>query len=73
MATTPISPSSLRPAGVPGTARGAHYDVLIVGAGFSGSVMAERAASRGLRVLMVDKREHIAIRVLLSFKRRHIN
>jgi UDP-galactopyranose mutase len=47
--------SSLRSA----PARGPHYDVLIVGAGFSGSVMAERAASQGLSVLMVDKREHI--------------
>jgi UDP-galactopyranose mutase len=41
------------------SARGSRYDVLVVGAGFSGSVMAERAASQGLSVLMVDKREHI--------------
>ncbi len=38
-----------------------HYDVVIVGAGFAGSVMAERlAADGGKRVLVVDKRPHIA-------------
>ncbi|CAM3222640.1 UDP-galactopyranose mutase [Sphingomonas antarctica] len=38
-----------------------HYDFLIVGAGFAGSVMAERlAADAGLRVLVVDRRPHIA-------------
>jgi len=37
------------------------YDWLIVGAGFSGSVLAERLASqRGERVLVIDKRDHIA-------------
>jgi UDP-galactopyranose mutase len=36
------------------------YDVLVVGAGFAGAVMAERSADRGLRVLVVDRREHIA-------------
>src|SRR4051812_37337185 len=34
-------------------------DVLIVGAGFSGSVVAERLASHGLKVLVIDKRPHI--------------
>ncbi len=37
------------------------YDWLIVGAGFAGSVMAERLASQtGARVLVIDKRPHIA-------------
>lgn len=36
-------------------------DWLIVGAGFAGSVLAERlAADRGERVLVIDRREHIA-------------
>lgn len=36
------------------------YDVMIVGAGFAGSVMAERLANdAGKRVLVVDKRPHI--------------
>lgn len=35
-------------------------DVLIVGAGYAGSVLAERFASqRGLRVLVIDRRTHI--------------
>lgn len=34
-------------------------DILIVGAGFSGSVVAERLASHGLQVLLLDKRAHI--------------
>ncbi len=38
-----------------------HFDTLIVGAGFAGSVMAERLAARlGQRVLVVDRRPHIA-------------
>lgn len=37
-----------------------NYDFLIVGAGFSGAVLAERLASDGRRVLLVDRREHIA-------------
>lgn len=35
-------------------------DVLVVGAGFAGSVIAERCASAGRKVLVIDKREHIA-------------
>lgn len=35
-------------------------DVLIVGAGFSGAVTAERLANHGLQVLLIDKRPHIA-------------
>ena len=37
------------------------YDVLIVGAGFAGSVMAERLATQcDLRLLVIDRREHVA-------------
>ena len=37
------------------------YDVMVVGAGFAGAVMAERLASdAGKRVLVVDRRSHIA-------------
>jgi UDP-galactopyranose mutase len=36
------------------------YDALVVGAGFAGSVMAERLAEAGgLRVLVIDRREHV--------------
>lgn len=34
-------------------------DVLIVGAGISGSVVGEQLANRGLDVLVIDKRDHI--------------
>jgi len=41
-------------------ARRPPYDVLIVGAGFSGSVLAERlAADGGKRVLLCDRRPHV--------------
>src|SRR3954468_14984843 len=36
-----------------------NIDVLVVGAGFSGAVMAERLADAGLQVLVIDKRPHI--------------
>src|SRR5690606_13212843 len=35
-------------------------DVLVVGAGFSGAVVAHQLAERGLQVLVIDKRDHIA-------------
>jgi UDP-galactopyranose mutase len=42
-------------------ATGGSFDWLVVGAGFAGSVLAERLASvRGERVLVIDRREHIA-------------
>ncbi|TKS52894.1 UDP-galactopyranose mutase [Luteimonas yindakuii] len=34
-------------------------DVLVVGAGFSGAVVARQLAERGLQVLVVDRRDHI--------------
>ena len=37
-----------------------HIDILIIGAGISGSVLAERYASMGKRVLIIEKRNHIA-------------
>lgn len=36
------------------------YDYLVVGAGLFGAVFAERAAAAGKRVLVIDKRSHIA-------------
>ena len=37
-----------------------HYDVLIVGAGLSGATIAEHYIRAGCKVLVIDKREHIA-------------
>jgi UDP-galactopyranose mutase len=40
---------------------GNSHDVLVVGAGYAGSIMAERLATQaGLRVLVIDRRSHIA-------------
>ena len=42
------------------TGRSEPYDYLIVGAGFAGSVLAERLASQhGARILLIDRRPHI--------------
>ncbi|MBJ6123285.1 UDP-galactopyranose mutase [Sphingomonas mollis] len=55
----PVAPA-IHPA-APLIGRRAHYDALVVGAGFAGSVLAERlAAGSGKRVLVIDKRPHIA-------------
>ena len=35
------------------------FDYLIVGAGFAGSVLAERLANTGKKILLIDKRNHI--------------
>jgi UDP-galactopyranose mutase len=37
-----------------------NYDVVIIGAGISGAVLAERYASLDKRVLVIEKRNHIA-------------
>ena len=50
-----VSTPAIRPSG-----RRKAFDVLVAGAGFAGSVLAERlAAGSGLRVLVVDRRPHI--------------
>ena len=36
------------------------YDYLIVGAGLFGAIFAQQAAAQGKRVLVVEKRQHIA-------------
>ncbi len=55
-APVPVAAPAIRPAG-----RARHYDALVVGAGFAGSVLAERlAADANRRVLVIDKRPHIA-------------
>lgn len=44
-----------------GSGKGQPFDYLIVGAGFAGSVLAERlAAGSGKKVLIIDRRPHIA-------------
>lgn len=45
---------------LPGPSDPQRYDYLIVGAGFAGSVLAERLASQhGARVLLIDRRPHV--------------
>ena len=54
-------PVVAEPSGPARKSRRDHYDVLVVGAGFAGAVMAERLASQsGQRVLVIDKRPHVA-------------
>ena len=53
-------PKAIQPS-IVATRRHDHYDYLIVGAGFAGSVLAERLASQhDAKVLVIDKRPHIA-------------
>jgi len=64
-ATLPAAPvtrlAARHPAVSAGQASAPEYDWLVVGAGFAGSVLAERlAAKRGDRVLVIDRRPHIA-------------
>jgi len=56
--SNPATPAIVSPDGM--RERPPHYDVMVVGAGFAGAVMAERLASQaGKRVLVVDRRPHI--------------
>jgi UDP-galactopyranose mutase len=51
----PIRSAAVRPSGR------RHYDVMVVGAGFAGAVMAERLAQgSGKKVLVIDRRSHVA-------------
>ncbi len=50
----------MRSMGGPAELAGRRFDVLVVGAGFAGAVMAERfAADAGLEVLVIDRRPHV--------------
>mmetsp|Transcript_13047 Transcript_13047/g.41228 ORF Transcript_13047/g.41228 Transcript_13047/m.41228 type:complete len:409 (+) Transcript_13047:101-1327(+) len=54
------SPADLRGLGKGVDGLDDHYDLVIVGAGLSGGVIAERAANElGLKSLIIDKRDHI--------------
>jgi len=56
--STPLRPTVSAPSVWPAIRR-SHYDALVVGAGFAGSVLAERLASQGQKVLIIDRRPHI--------------
>lgn len=51
---------ALKGPAVPPAGRRHHYDALIVGAGYAGSILAERlAAGSGRKVLLIDRRPHV--------------
>jgi len=60
MAAVPASTRRSRPVSGIQNSGLPHYDTLVVGAGFAGSVLAERLArGSGERVLVVDRRPHV--------------
>ena len=60
-AMAPAPPPPLAAPAIQPSVRPVHYDALVVGAGFAGSVLAERlAAGSGKRVLVIDRRPHVA-------------
>lgn len=58
----PVPPAAPLPCGpgAPAPLRRARYDAVVVGAGLAGATMAERLAAAGQRVLVVDRRDHLA-------------
>ena len=55
-----LAPAGLAAPAVRSASRAKPFDYMIVGAGFAGSVLAERLTSQlGKRVLLIDKRPHI--------------
>jgi len=56
-----VAPAPVDRFPAPGLRHGARgYDVTVCGAGFAGAIMAERLAGAGQRVLVVDRRPHVA-------------
>ena len=47
-----------------------HYDVVVIGAGASGLIAAGRAAERGAKVLLIEKKERAGRKMLISGKGR---
>ncbi len=57
--TTSLAAAVMAAPAVRPSRRPSAYDVMIVGAGFAGSILAERFASTGKTVMVVDRRPHI--------------